>query len=52
MGQFIKNVWIWLFQNVEKSNNKVEVAEEFGCANKHKSLQKIGGKNEMFFCLK
>ena len=33
------------FQNVEKSQNKVEMAEEIGCGNELKSLQKIGGKN-------
>ena len=34
---------------MEKSENKVEVAEEICCGNELKSLQKIGSKNEMSF---
>ena len=34
---------------MEKSQNKVEVAEKIGCGNELNSLQKIGGKNEMSF---
>ena len=40
---------IWLFQNGEKSQNKVEMAKEIGCRNELKSFQKIGSKNEMSF---
>ena len=40
---------IWLFQNVKISQNKVGVAEEIGCGNELKSLQKIGTENEMSF---
>ena len=38
---------IWLFQNVEKCHNKVEVAEEIGFGNELKSWQKVGSKNEV-----
>ena len=36
----IKNIKIWLFQNVEKIQNKVEVSGEIGCGNELKSLRK------------
>ena len=34
MGSILKrNIKIWLFQKVEKSQKKVAVAEEIGCGN-------------------
>ena len=39
----------FVFSKCGKSEKKVEVAEEIGCGNEFKSLQKIGDKNEMSF---
>ena len=44
-----RNIKIWLFQNVEKIQDKVEMAKETGYGNELKSFPKIGGKNEMSF---
>ena len=34
------------YQNMEKSQNKAEVAEEIGCGNKLKSCQKMAAKTK------
>ena len=41
-----KNIKIWLFQKLQKSQNKIEVAEEIGCRNDIIFI-KIGRGNEM-----
>ena len=46
---FIKKYQNLVVQNVEKSQNKVEMTEENGCENELKSLRKIGGANKMSF---
>ena len=37
------------FQNVEKCQNKVDVAEKIGLGNKFKSWQKIASENDLSF---
>ena len=46
---FIRIIKIRLFQNVEKFQKEVELAEEIECGNELKSFRKIGCKNEMSF---
>ena len=40
-NNFVRNIKIWLFQKVGKSQNKVVVAEENSCGNELKSLRKL-----------